>query len=158
MNTILKSSLPIIVCGLLFVACNNSNEASQNTQSAQPAAAGVPHVDTIRTPKVTSAALAANGMNTIRYDNGTVKMEGNSKDGKRTGEWKSFFPDGKLQSDEFFTEGKPDGKVAVYYANGKKMYEGQNDDGTLKGVWTYWNDKGVVTRTVDYSKQPITHH
>jgi len=151
-----KFNLPILVVFLgLLVACNN-NKNSANTQSQQIPPSTTTGVDTIRA-KPSGVALVKEGMNIVRYDNGTVKMEGNSKDGRRTGEWKSYFPSGQLQSDAFFTNGRPDGKVTVYYSNGKKMYEGENQDGNLNGIWTYWDDKGNVTRTVDYSKQPVNH-
>ncbi|HTA82305.1 MAG TPA: hypothetical protein VK783_05215 [Bacteroidia bacterium] len=155
MNTTLK--LVIVSGGLLLASCNGSNQDVQSAQTTQPATNNTPHIDTFK-HKPAGVALVDNGMNVIKYDNGKVKMQGNSKNGSRDGEWKSFFPDGQLQSDEFFTAGKPDGKVTVYYENGKKMYEGENNNGELKGVWTYWDDKGKVTRTIDYSKQPVTHH
>ena len=149
------SSLLVVSFGLM-VACNNNSKNSANTQNPQTPSNTTTGIDTIRA-RPAGAALVKDGMNIVRYDNGTVKMQGNSKDGRRTGEWKSYFPSGQLQSDAFFTNGRPDGKVTVYYSNGKKMYEGENQDGSLKDTWTYWDDKGNVTRTVDYSKQPVNH-
>ena len=63
---------------------------------------------------------------------------------------------GKLNSDEYFVEGQTDGKVTVYYENGQKMYEGENHNGKLAGVWNYWDEKGKLTKTTDYSKQQTT--
>jgi hypothetical protein len=158
MNYTLKLIASIVLCGLLFASCNNNNQTAKTSQSTQPVTSNPARADTLARHKPAGVALVDNGMNIIKYDNGKVKMQGNSKNGSRDGEWKSFFPNGQLQSDEFFTAGKPDGKVIVYYENGKKMYEGENSNGELKGVWTYWDEKGKVTRTVDHSKQPVTHH
>ena len=157
MNYTLKLIASVFLCGLLFSSCNNSDQSAKTSQNTQPVVSSPAPADTLAKHKPVGVALVDNGMNVIKYDNGKVKMQGNSKNGSRDGEWKSFFPDGQLQSDEFFTAGKPDGKVTVYYENGKKMYEGENSNGELKGVWTYWDEKGNVTRTVDYSKHPVTH-
>ena len=34
-----------------------------------------------------------------------------------------YFPDGKMQSDQFMTEGKPDSTTTIYYPNGQKAKE-----------------------------------
>ena len=147
----------IALCAFALVACKQTNKDAQNTAATE-------RKDTLKAIPFDSAvhpAAVANpqmkdGMNIVRWPNGTVKMQGNYKDGKRTGEWQSFFQNGKLNSDEFFVEGQTDGKVTVYYENGQKMYEGENHNGKLAGVWNYWDEKGKLTKTTDYSKQQTT--
>jgi antitoxin component YwqK of YwqJK toxin-antitoxin module len=158
MNYTLKASLIFISSALVMVACNNGKKNSQAPATSQNTPAVIQKADTQPKQQIMpKPQFMKDGLNTIRYDNGKIKMEGKTEDGKKTGEWKSYFEDGTLQSDEFFTEDQKDGKVIVYFPNGKKMYEGEAKMGALVGKWKYWDDKGNLTRTVDYSKQPATH-
>ena len=157
MNRITKTALLIASCVFVFTACKHNTPDAQNTPTGIQAPTGkVMNKDSFVHPAEPANLQMKDGMNVTRWPNGNVRMQGNYKDGKRTGEWQAFFENGKLNSDEFFTEGQTDGKVTVYYENGQKMYEGENKMGKLAGVWHYWDDKGKPTRTVDYSKRPAT--
>ena len=152
MNRIIKSAFSVLVCSILIVACKQSTSGSDGAVPPQ-----LPNntmkSDTFVHPAVPADPKIADGMNITRWPNGNVKMQGNYKDGKRQGEWQSFFENGKMNSDEIFIDGQTNGKVTVYYENGKKRYEGENNNGKLSGVWNYWDEKGKLTRSVDYSKQ-----
>lgn len=155
MKATLKSMVVIVSCSLLFVACKNNNQLAQNGTNTQ--STSTPQIDTSHKSVPVSTerpTFVADGDNTLRYDNGNIKIQGTTKDGKRVGEWKSYFESGKLQSDEFFADDKADGKVIVYFENGQKMYEGQNSMGNMTGIWKFWDDKGKLTSIKDYSKQP----
>ena len=153
MNRILKISLIIASCSLLLTACKRNNADSQKTDNP-PAANNTTRVDSIATHPDAPTEPVHDGMNVVKWPSGKVKMQGNYKDGKRTGEWQSFFESGQLNSDEFYTDGKNDGKVDVYYENGQKRYEGENHDGKLSGIWHFWNENGKLVKTVDYTKTP----
>ena len=157
MKRIIGYTLLIALSVFAIVACKETNKDAQNTA----AVGGKDSLKHIPFDSAVHPAAAANpqmkdGMNIVRWPNGTVKMQGNYKDGKRTGEWQSFYQNGKLNSDEYFVDGQTDGKVTVYYENGQKMYEGENHNGKLAGIWNYWDEKGKLTKTTDYSKQQTT--
>jgi hypothetical protein len=155
MNKTLRTLLIITSFTLMFVACKRNNTDSQKTDNASiPAANTTTHIDSIATHPDAPTEPVHDGINVVKWPDGKIKMQGNYKDGKRTGEWQSFYESGKLNSDEFYTNGQNDGKVDVYYENGQKMYEGENHDGKLSGIWHYWNDKGQLVKTVDYTKTP----
>ncbi|MGP8216248.1 MAG: toxin-antitoxin system YwqK family antitoxin [Bacteroidia bacterium] len=153
MNTLLKPAFILILCTLLLFACKRNTNESQKLQNTGPSHDTVRNIDSLQHPAVASNPQVKDGISVTRYPNGVVKMQGNYKDGKRTGEWQSFYPDGKLNSDEYFTDGQTEGNVVVYFENGQKMYEGQNHNGKMVGVWRYWNERGQPTSTKDYSKQ-----
>ena len=47
-------------------------------------------------------------------------------------------------------ERQVDGVLTEWYANGQKKTEWAFKDGKAEGVWTYWDDKGNVTKTETY--------
>jgi hypothetical protein len=157
MNRIIKSAFFVLICSVLVVACKQNTNSTDGGVPPQPAN-NTMKSDTFVHPAVPANPKIVDGMNITRWPNGKVKMQGNYKDGKRQGEWQSFFESGKINSDEFFVDGQTNGKVTVYYENGKKRYEGENNNGKLSGVWNYWDEKGKLTRSVDYSKQSPTQN
>lgn len=78
------------------------------------------------------------------YENGNVKMEGEIKDGKRIGMWKSYYEDGSLWSKGEFVNGERNGYGENYYPNGKMREEGDYKDGKQVGKWKYYNEHGVL--------------
>ena len=57
------------------------------------------------------------------YDNGQVAIEGKVVNGLREGEWKWYYPDGKLKRTSIYKKGKKNGKTIYFYPNGKKRAE-----------------------------------
>ncbi len=57
------------------------------------------------------------------FDNGQVAIEGEVVNGLREGEWKWYYPDGKLKRTSIYKKGKKNGKTIYYYPNGKKRSE-----------------------------------
>ena len=84
------------------------------------------------------------------YEDGAVKMEGEMKDGKRSGEWKSYFPDGKVQSTGFFENGLRTGKAKVYHENGNLYMDGFYKEGRKTGEWIFYDEQGYETSRVNY--------
>jgi antitoxin component YwqK of YwqJK toxin-antitoxin module len=146
--------------GILFIGCTIVALISCNHQPAPktsaPATQQIPNSYPDATKDTSGIYVdkkAPDGLNVIKYKNGVIKAKGYYSSGKRNGEWQSFYDDGKLWSDQYFTDGLPDGKINVWYNNGEKMYEGQYQNGKPAGVWSYWDDKGKLLRTADYSKK-----
>lgn len=67
-----------------------------------------------------------NGFNTFKYPDGTVSSEGNMKNGKPVGYWKSYYPDGILKT------------------------EGNRKNEKLDSVWRFYDRKGNLTEIIDY--------
>lgn len=78
------------------------------------------------------------------YENGKLRMEGEIKDGKRTGMWKAYFDDGTLWSEGEFVNGERNGYGLNYYPNGKLRAEGNYKDDKQTGKWKYYNEQGVL--------------
>lgn len=144
--------------GIVVTACHTkqappATATNPNTANA-PVYATAPHNDsaTVQAPKADLSI--PDGPNVTKYPDGVIKMKGNYRSGLKEGEWQSFFPNGKLCSDEFFTAGYPDGKVTVYYDNEQEMYEGQYRNGKQCGIWKFWKKDSKTPRISDYDKKP----
>ena len=57
------------------------------------------------------------------YDNGQVAIEGKVINGLREGEWKWYYPTGKLKRTSIYKKGKKNGKTVYYWPNGNKRME-----------------------------------
>ena len=89
-------------------------------------------VDGVRTP-----------IKEIQYHpEGVKSMEGPLKDGKRHGEWKSWYENGSLWSIGHFSYGLRHGKGIVYHPNGQKFIEGNYINGERAGKWIFWDENG----------------
>ena len=74
----------------------------------------------------------------IYGNRGQLRREGNIKDGKRDGLWRSYYhKNGTLQEELNFKDGKKDGLWRWYNENGQLRYEG------------YWKDGGKYYDTFD---------
>jgi uncharacterized protein len=67
--------------------------------------------------------------------------EGETRDGKKHGFWKSWGENGNLRSEVFFVEGKPNGKAIYYYEDTSKKEEGEWINGKFC-VGVKWDQKG----------------
>ena len=65
---------------------------------------------------------------TYLYDNGKTRVTGTFKGKKRVGKWEYLYKKGTVFSEEFYVDGKLNGKVTVYFKqNGKKVMLGAAD-------------------------------
>ena len=86
------------------------------------------------------------------YDTGLVKMEGALKDGKREGQWKAYFPDGRPQSIGYFKNDLREGKALVYWDNGNLRSDGFYKAGKHCGKWKWYDEQGNLLREEDYGE------
>jgi len=122
-----------------------------------------------------------NGYNVFTYPNGNKASEGNLKDGKPEGVWKTFYVDGilksvgnrknfELDSIWLFFNGKADTTFSIYYQNGKKngyylTYSEKTDstanrmiskelyvDDIKQGLSYYYYPEGQLWKTVFYKE------
>ncbi len=74
------------------------------------------------------------------WNNGMVKYKGTFKDNKPTGEFKYFYPSGKLKSVMTFLNDGNKAHNISYHENGKKMAEGDFVNQKKVGKWEYYSD------------------
>ncbi|MBT3208893.1 MAG: hypothetical protein HN704_01490 [Bacteroidetes bacterium] len=88
----------------------------------------------------------------ILYDDlGNVKGTGMIDDNvKKQGEWKYFYPDGKIKSKGKFRSNKKNGKWEYYYLNGNKEQKGIYKNGKFSGDWIWYFENGKVKREEHY--------
>jgi antitoxin component YwqK of YwqJK toxin-antitoxin module len=72
------------------------------------------------------------------------------KSGIRDGLWEQYYLDGKLKLRGAYKAGEKHGPFKTYYNSGKPMIEGQYNLGHQDGTWTYFNDKGTVSKKEFY--------
>ncbi len=76
----------------------------------------------------TNAQTNENGFNVFYYPNGKKLSEGNLKNGKPEGYWKT------------------------YYDNGKIKTEGNRKNYVLDSVWKFYSDKGIISSEINYKE------
>ena len=89
------------------------------------------------------------------YPNQQERLGGGLKDGQRNGQWYAFFPDGTVQTDAFYVNGKEHGPYVVYRDNGKPFYQGHFNNGNCDGTWYWYDEAGQQTRMVVADKKTI---
>ena len=85
-------------------------------------------------------------LHTERYKNNAVKSEGVLKDGSKEGEWKYYYPSGKMMSRENFREGVLQGKIEYYFPDGKLQAVEQWQNGMLQDSAFYFYNEGSLER------------
>jgi antitoxin component YwqK of YwqJK toxin-antitoxin module len=84
------------------------------------------------------------------HQNGKLKMNGKFLNGKRDGEWMSYFPNDQLQSTGTFINGVRTGAVKVYQHNGTLIYEGFFKEGKEFGHWKFYTSDGKLAKEEDF--------
>ena len=64
-----------------------------------------------------------------------------------------FYPSGKLKSVTRYKNGNGHGKSFKYYENGQIEMEFEWDNDKQVGIWKWWNEKGELTKTKDYTTE-----
>ncbi len=96
-------------------------------------------------------------MKEIRYfPNGEISSEGKYNDaGNKTGEWISYFDNGKKWHIDTYVNGKKSGKVIEWYKSGKKMYEADYQNDLPNGKWIIYDEMGKKISTTTYKDGQI---
>lgn len=72
------------------------------------------------------------------------------KNGKEHGEWKQFFPSGKLSSQRFFDKGIKIKTLKEWWDNGNIKISGSFFKGENNGEYKEWNRNGGLVREMHY--------
>jgi antitoxin component YwqK of YwqJK toxin-antitoxin module len=88
----------------------------------------------------------------LYYPNHQKYMEGEYKNGKREGVWKSWNENGNLWSEGTFKNGLDEGLRTIYHENGKKFIEGYYTNGKKTGIWKFYDENGNFVKEENFSK------
>lgn len=61
---------------------------------------------------------------------------------ERHGAWKSWYPNGQVESEGVYQFDRENGKFTWWHANGQTAVEGQFVDGQEDGTWVWWHANG----------------
>ena len=85
------------------------------------------------------------------HPNHNIFIEGNFKNGKREGEWKSWHDNGNLWSVGTFKADIQVGTTMTYYENGNLRYSGSyNKNGDRTGRWKFYDENNNLIETIEY--------
>jgi antitoxin component YwqK of YwqJK toxin-antitoxin module len=76
------------------------------------------------------------------YPNGILKLEGHYDDDHRSGLWHSWYSNGMLKSEEHYNNKKRSGLWRLWGLNGKLLSEGHYNNSKKSGVWHIWDKNG----------------
>ena len=90
------------------------------------------------------SCTSPNNLKEIPQDNqpDSTMLKGSKIDGKKNGEWISYFPNGNIQSICHFNKGVPNGPIIVYNENGSTLYRGNFNNGDKVGEWIFYDSNG----------------
>jgi antitoxin component YwqK of YwqJK toxin-antitoxin module len=91
-------------------------------------------------------------MKSIEYHpNHKIFIEGDFKNGKREGTWKSWYENGNLWSISTFREGMQVGETSTYHENGNLRYSGTyNNESKRTGTWKFYDENNNLLQTMEY--------
>ncbi len=117
---------------LLIIACNPIDTATQQAMKAKQ--------EQIAGEKASDGQLLT-GLKVTETSSG-VRNEINFKDGKRHGEAKAFYPNGKIWKLNNYKENALDGVARIYYRNGKVKRESHYTNDERDGKYTEYFKSG----------------
>jgi len=93
-------------------------------------------------------------INSILYtDKGVKRGEGIvNKNGKREGDWKFVYPNGKIKSKGKYVNGRKVGKWKYFFNSGKTEQKGDFKNGRPIGLWFWYYENGNIRRTGKFNK------
>ena len=87
-----------------------------------------------------------NGTYKTWYSNGQLEQEGFYTNDNRTGTFTVWHENGQMASTGEYRDGQPDGTWVYWYDNGQKSAVGRYVNGALVGDWRWWDEQGKLTK------------
>lgn len=101
----------------------------------------------------------ADGTTTEWLDNGQLWIEGQNKDGKKTGEWKIYdLNKGHLSQSGQYASDKKEGNWVYYNPQGQKIASYNYTANVLNGPFELYDDNGKIIRKGQYERGKITEN
>lgn len=85
--------------------------------------------------------IVRDGLEREWYADGTPRTERGYRHGEPVGTWRTFFPDGAVESEVVMHAGEP-GVMSWWYASGALAARGRALLGVKDGAWTHWHENG----------------
>ena len=79
------------------------------------------------------------------------KTGGIGSEAIRHGPWRSYWPNGKLESSRHYKEDVEDGEYRTFRVTGAKILEGSYKDGLKVGTWKKYGPDGNLLRETEYA-------
>ncbi|MBX2963345.1 MAG: hypothetical protein KF687_12590 [Cyclobacteriaceae bacterium] len=88
------------------------------------------------------------------YDevSGTLWMEGDYENGKRTGEWITYFPSGNIAAHGKYENDHPVGKWEYFFEDGTMSSSGEYLEGYKQGYWSSFTPTGKLLSEANYDQ------
>ncbi len=80
----------------------------------------------------------------IYYPNGKLQVSGKLKNNRNTGEWKYFYDNGNVESRGNFENDKPEGKWYWYFPDSTLRQTGFFRQGVREGIWRTYDKNGTL--------------
>lgn len=128
--------LALLCLSFLLVSCNSNTSSRKEDQE-----------------KTEKTSTLKDGPYKEFYDNGSIKVLGRIKNGKRVGKWSAWFKSGELQSELAYKNGLEHGIYQVYHENGNTKILGRYIDGKPAGEWQFFNEDGSLAQSKKYEKE-----
>ncbi|MCK5073411.1 MAG: hypothetical protein KAQ98_08310 [Bacteriovoracaceae bacterium] len=80
----------------------------------------------------------------IKYDEGTVALQGQYKAKLREGNWKHYFPTGSIMAEGNYADGEKTGEWTFYFPSTSLKAEGYYDDNLKNGEWFVYDKSGKM--------------
>ena len=155
-------SLALVSALFLFSACtqqsNKLSEEEQNQQDSLSKLAQKRMADSLKKKNpllILPPDSNYTGSYVDKYQTGITKFVGFYRQGKRHGQWMSFFPNGMAWSEMHYDKGLRQGPNLVYYNNGKMRFSGFYKGDRQDSVWTYYDSLGKVNKKVIFKADRI---
>lgn len=134
----------IILSILFFSSCGGDEQTSVNqtkndtTKNVEP------------DEKFNPTSGMEEGINTVKYPSGEIRMQGEVVQGKRHGTWTTWYKNGMKWSENTYNLGVLEGKTVTYYENGQVHYIGYYTNNHKSGQWIFFNEKGEQLKEEKY--------
>jgi len=92
------------------------------------------------------------GVSKSFFNNGNVSEEKNWAGDIENGVWRQYYIDGKKRLETRIDNGVRNSVYYLYYTNGRLKIRGKYKNDRMDGKWTYYNEKGKVTKEIRYVK------
>jgi antitoxin component YwqK of YwqJK toxin-antitoxin module len=93
-----------------------------------------------------------NGLSKVFYPEGGLSELHYYKNGIKDGLWEQYYLDGKLKLRGAYKSGEKQGAFKTWYNSGHPMIEGLYSLGHQDGTWTYYDEKGAISKKEIYEK------
>ena len=146
-STLMRQVTMALASALLMAACDLGAGEGQRSPAADTTGTAARAVDARR---AATADSLKDGHHLYKDKAGRPLMEGDMRNGQRNGVWTSYLPNGRVQSRNVYEDGVLHGISTVFHENGVLYYSGAQRKGKPFGEWKFYDEQGVLARTVVY--------